>query len=59
MDKNNLLKDEKNKALEQLEEWHINKAFQIEDKEFKMSALEYSSIIHRHEEFISSVSIIE
>ena len=41
MDKNNLLEDEKNKALEQLEEWHINKAFQIEDKEFKLSQMNH------------------
>lgn len=41
MDKNNLLEEEKNKALEQLEDWHINKAFQIEDKEFKISQMNH------------------
>ena len=41
MDKQNLLEDEKNKALEQLEEWHITKAFQIEDKEFKLSQMNH------------------
>lgn len=41
MDKQNLLEDEKNKALEQLEEWHIAKAFQVEDKEFKMSQMNH------------------
>ena len=41
MDKNNLLEDEKNKALEQLEEWHINQIFQVEDKEFKMSQMNH------------------
>lgn len=41
MNKNNLLEDEKNKALEQLEEWHIAKAFQVEDKEFKLSQMNH------------------
>lgn len=41
MDKQNLPEAEKNKALEQLEEWHIAKAFQIEDKEFKMSQMNH------------------
>lgn len=35
------LEDEKNKALEQLEEWHTSKAFQIEDKEFKLSQMNH------------------
>lgn len=41
MDKKILLEDEKNKALEQLEDWHINKTFQVEDKEFKMSQINH------------------
>lgn len=41
MPENNSLEAEKNKALEQLEEWHIAKAFQIEDKEFKMSQMNH------------------
>lgn len=41
MDKNNLLEEEKNKALEKLEEWHIAKAFQVEDKEFKLSQMNH------------------
>lgn len=36
-----ILEDEKNKALEQLEEWHIAKAFQVEDKEFKLSQMNH------------------
>ena len=41
MDKNNLLEEERIKALEQFEEWHTNKAFQVEDKEFKRSQMNH------------------
>ncbi len=41
MDKNNLREEERIKALEQFEEWHINKAFQVEDKEFKLSQMNH------------------
>lgn len=41
MDKNNLLEEERIKALEQFEEWHKDKAFQVEDKEFKMPQINH------------------
>lgn len=41
MDKNNLREEERIKALEQFEEWHINKAFQVEDKAFKLSQMNH------------------
>ena len=41
MDKNNLREEERIKALEQFEEWHINKAFQVEYKAFKLSQMNH------------------
>jgi hypothetical protein len=41
MSKDNLIESETNKALEQLEEWHINKTFQVDEKEFKLSQLNH------------------
>ena len=39
MDKNNLLEDEKNKALEQLEEWHLSESFEIDGMTFKFTGI--------------------